>query len=109
MIINRVLEFNIEMSKPEDYNSDKELGVLEAKPKLKRPAMYQVLLLNDDTEVKANPLIAAHYTRHASGLLAIIVVQVGQRHGYCVSGSDCRRHQSRLRYSRNQGDGGFCP
>ena len=36
------------MSQPEDYDNDKELGVLEAKPKLKRPAMYQVLLLNDD-------------------------------------------------------------
>ena len=36
------------MSQPDNIDSDKELGVLEAKPKLKRPAMYQVLLLNDD-------------------------------------------------------------
>jgi len=36
------------MSQPDDYNSDKDLGVVEAKPKLKRPDMYQVLLMNDD-------------------------------------------------------------
>lgn len=36
------------MSQPDDYDSDKDLGVVEAKPKLKRPSMYQVLLMNDD-------------------------------------------------------------
>ena len=36
------------MSQPDDYDSDKDLGVVESKPKLKKPSMYQVLLLNDD-------------------------------------------------------------
>ena len=36
------------MSKEDDLDSDKGVGVAEAKPKLKRPSMYQVLLINDD-------------------------------------------------------------
>jgi len=32
----------------QDDNNDKGLEVLEAKPKLKRPPMYKVLLMNDD-------------------------------------------------------------
>jgi len=31
-----------------DNNSERGLGVLEAKPKLKRPSMYKVILMNDD-------------------------------------------------------------
>ncbi len=36
------------MSQSDDYDSDKDLGVVEAKPKLKMPSMYHVLLMNDD-------------------------------------------------------------
>ncbi|MCP4272887.1 MAG: ATP-dependent Clp protease adapter ClpS [Gammaproteobacteria bacterium] len=36
------------MSQSDDYDSEKNLGVVEARPKLKKPAMYQVLLMNDD-------------------------------------------------------------
>ena len=36
------------MSQPDGSNSGNDFGVVEAKPKLKRPDMYQVLLLNDD-------------------------------------------------------------
>ena len=36
------------MSSSDEHDSDKDLGVVEAKPELKRPSMYQVLLLNDD-------------------------------------------------------------
>jgi len=36
------------MSNDDDLNQEKDLGVLEAKPKLKRPNMYQVFLINDD-------------------------------------------------------------
>ena len=36
------------MSNSDDFDSDKDLGVVEAKPKLKRPSMFQVILLNDD-------------------------------------------------------------
>ena len=30
------------------HDSDKDLATLEAKPKLKKPPMYKVILLNDD-------------------------------------------------------------
>lgn len=36
------------MSEKEKHQSDGGLAVDEAKPKLKRPPMYKVLLLNDD-------------------------------------------------------------
>lgn len=36
------------LSKDEDYDSDGNLAVQEAKPKLKRPSMYKVVILNDD-------------------------------------------------------------
>jgi len=36
------------MSEKEKHQSDDGLAVDEAKPKLKRPPMYKVLLLNDD-------------------------------------------------------------
>ncbi|PCJ48282.1 MAG: ATP-dependent Clp protease adapter ClpS [Gammaproteobacteria bacterium] len=36
------------MSNQEDLNNDKDLGLLEAIPKLKKPSMYQVYLINDD-------------------------------------------------------------
>jgi len=36
------------MSQSDDYDSDKDFGVVEAKPQLKKPAMYQVVLMNDD-------------------------------------------------------------
>ncbi len=36
------------MSQSDDYDSEKNLGVVEAKPELKKPAMYQVVLINDD-------------------------------------------------------------
>ena len=36
------------MSKEEEFDSERDISVAEAKPKLKRPSMYQVLLLNDD-------------------------------------------------------------
>ncbi len=36
------------MSQSDEYDSDKNLGVVEAEPKLKRPAMFQVVLMNDD-------------------------------------------------------------
>jgi ATP-dependent Clp protease adaptor protein ClpS len=31
-----------------DQDDEKDLGVVEAKPKLKKPPMYQVVLMNDD-------------------------------------------------------------
>ena len=36
------------MSKEDELNDDKDLDVLEATPKLKKPSMYQVFLINDD-------------------------------------------------------------
>ena len=36
------------MSKEDEFNDDKDLDVLEATPKLKKPSMYQVFLINDD-------------------------------------------------------------
>ncbi|RLA05857.1 MAG: ATP-dependent Clp protease adapter ClpS [Gammaproteobacteria bacterium] len=36
------------MNRPDDFDDDKDVGVAEAKPKLKRPDMFQVLLINDD-------------------------------------------------------------
>ncbi|MES2823166.1 MAG: ATP-dependent Clp protease adapter ClpS [Pseudomonadota bacterium] len=44
---------NIQLTLNQDGDSDAEnhdgsLAVLEAKPKLKRPSMYKVMLLNDD-------------------------------------------------------------
>jgi ATP-dependent Clp protease adaptor protein ClpS len=36
------------MSKEDEFNDDKDLDVLEATPKLKKPSMYQVFLMNDD-------------------------------------------------------------
>ena len=32
----------------DESHGDKDLGVLEATPKLKKPSMYQVFLMNDD-------------------------------------------------------------
>ena len=36
------------MSKEDEFNDDKDFDVLEATPKLKKPSMYQVFLMNDD-------------------------------------------------------------
>ncbi len=36
------------MSQSPDHKLDDELGVQEAQPKLKRPPLYKVILLNDD-------------------------------------------------------------
>ena len=36
------------MSKEDEFNDDKGFDVLEATPKLKKPSMYQVFLMNDD-------------------------------------------------------------
>ena len=36
------------MSQSDEYDNEKNLGVVEARPKLKKPAMYQVILMNDD-------------------------------------------------------------
>ena len=36
------------MDKEDQHNSDDNLALQEAKPKLKRPPLYKVLLLNDD-------------------------------------------------------------
>ena len=49
MYVKVLIELTI-MANPDDLDSDKDLGVVEAqpKPKLKRPSMSQVLLMNDD-------------------------------------------------------------
>ena len=36
------------MTKPREIDSNGDLAVQEAKPKLKRPPLYKVMLLNDD-------------------------------------------------------------
>jgi ATP-dependent Clp protease adaptor protein ClpS len=36
------------MTKPREIDSSGDLAVQEAKPKLKRPPLYKVMLLNDD-------------------------------------------------------------
>lgn len=36
------------MTNNDDFDSDKDLDIVEAKPKLKKPSMFQVLLMNDD-------------------------------------------------------------
>jgi len=36
------------MDKEDQYSSDDNLALQEAKPKLKRPPLYKVLLMNDD-------------------------------------------------------------
>ncbi len=45
---NRTRYNRTQMDKEEQHNSDDGLALQEAKPKLKRPPLYKVLLLNDD-------------------------------------------------------------
>lgn len=43
-----LIQPTIEMAKDPDHKLDDDLAVQEAKPRLKRPPLYKVFLLNDD-------------------------------------------------------------
>ncbi len=42
------LQLTLSQDRPEEQDGDGNLAVLEAKPKLRRPPLYKVMMLNDD-------------------------------------------------------------
>ena len=67
-------------------NSDSGLAVEEAKPRLKRPPLFKVVLVNDDyTPMEFVVQVLQHFFRHSRETAVQIMLQIHQ-HGRGVAG-----------------------
>ncbi len=68
------------MAHPTKHNHDDGLAVQEAKPKLKRPQLYKVVLLNDDyTPMDFVVELLMKFFNHSSDSAALIMFDVHKK------------------------------